>query len=104
VAQLVEALWVQFPMSLEYFIDFQSYYGLGVYSASNRNEYQEYFLGHEGGQCIGQTTLPRSCTNSLEIWEPQPPGTLRTCPGLTGIALLLLLTLHVLVNHKLSYL
>ena len=30
------------------FIDiksFRSYYGLGVYSASNINEYQEYFLG-----------------------------------------------------------
>jgi len=31
-----------------FFIDiksFRSYYGLGVDSASNRNEYQEYFLG-----------------------------------------------------------
>ena len=31
-----------------FFIDiksFQSYYGPGVDSASNRNEYQEYFLG-----------------------------------------------------------
>jgi len=31
-----------------FFIDitsFQSLYGPGVYSASNRNEYQEYFLG-----------------------------------------------------------
>ena len=30
------------------FIDinsFQSHYGTGVYSASNRNEYQEYFVG-----------------------------------------------------------
>jgi len=24
---------------------FRSHYGLGVYSASNRNEYQEHFLG-----------------------------------------------------------
>jgi len=32
----------------EFFIDikfFRSHYGLGVDSASNRNEYQEYFLG-----------------------------------------------------------
>ena len=35
-------------MSLEFFIDiksFQSHYGPGVDSTSNRNEYQEYFLG-----------------------------------------------------------
>ena len=28
------------------------------------------------------TTLPPSCADCLEIWEPQPPGTLRACPGL----------------------
>jgi len=44
-------------------------------SASNRNEYQEYFLGGKGGRCIGLTTLLPSC-------EPHPPGTLRACPGL----------------------
>ena len=35
-------------LSLEFFIDiksFRSHYGPGVDSASNRNEYQEYFLG-----------------------------------------------------------
>ena len=34
-------------MSLEFFIDiiFRPHYGPGVDSASNRNEYQEYFLG-----------------------------------------------------------
>ena len=34
--------------SLEFFIDIKSYrshYGPGVESASNRNEYQEHFLG-----------------------------------------------------------
>ena len=45
MAQLVEALLykrVRFPIvSLEFFID----YDRGVDSASNRNEYQEYFLG-----------------------------------------------------------
>ena len=48
----------------------------------NRNEYQEYFLGGKGGRCVGLTTLPPSCADCLEIWEPQPPGTLRACPGL----------------------
>jgi len=34
------------------------HYGAGVGSASDRNEYQEYFLGGEGGRCVGLTTLP----------------------------------------------
>ena len=54
----------------------------GVDSASSRNEYQEYFPEGKGGRCVGLTTLPPSCADCLEIWEPQPPGTLRACPGL----------------------
>jgi hypothetical protein len=27
------------------------------------------------------TTLPPSCADCLEIWEPQPPGSLRACRG-----------------------
>jgi hypothetical protein len=61
---------------------FRSHYGPGIDSASNRNEYQEYFLGRKGGRCVGLTTLPPSCADCLEIWEPQPPGTLRACLGL----------------------
>ena len=56
--------------------------GPGVNSASSRNEYQPYFLGGKGGQYIGLTTSPPSCTNCLEIFEPQPPGNFRACPGL----------------------
>jgi len=41
----------------------------------------------KGGRCVGLTTLPPSCADGLEIWEPQLPGTLRAC---TGIALPLL--------------
>jgi len=59
-----------------------SHYGPEVYSASKRNEYQEYFLGSKGSQCIGLTTLPPSYANCLKIWESQPPGTLRVCPDL----------------------
>jgi hypothetical protein len=58
------------------------HYVPGVDSASNRNEYQGYFLGGKGGRCLRLTTLPPSCADCLEIWEPQPPGTLRACPGL----------------------
>ena len=39
----------------------------------------------KGGRCVVLTTLPPSCVNCLEIWEPQPPGTLWAC---NGIALL----------------
>jgi hypothetical protein len=38
--------------------------------------------GVKGGRCVGLTTLPSSCADCLEIWKPQPPGTLRTSPGL----------------------
>jgi hypothetical protein len=76
---------VQSPMvSLEFFIGIILPAALrpGVESASNRNEYQEYFLGGKGGRCVWLTTLPPSCADCLEIWEPQSPGTLRACPGL----------------------
>jgi len=39
------------------------------------------FPGGKGGRCVGLTTVPPSCDDCLEIWEPQPPGTLRVCPG-----------------------
>ena len=37
------------------------------------------FLGGKGSRCLGLTTLPLSCADRLEIWEPQPPGTLKAC-------------------------
>ena len=92
VAQLVEVLrykpegrgfdspWCHWNFSLTQ--SFRPHYGPGVDSASNRNEYQEYFLEGKGGRCVGLTTLPPSCADCLEIWEPQPPGTPRACPGL----------------------
>jgi len=36
----------------------------------------------KGDRCVELTTLSPSCANCFEIWELQPPGTLRTCPGL----------------------
>jgi hypothetical protein len=48
----------------------------------NRNGYQEYFLGGKGGRCVGLTTLPPLYADCLQIWEPQPPGTLGACLGL----------------------
>ena len=34
------------------------------------------------GRCVGLTTLPPSCDDCLGVWKLQPPGTLRSCPGL----------------------
>jgi len=61
---------------------FRPHYSPGVDSASNRNEYQEYFLGSKGGRCVGLTSLAPSCADCLEIWELEPPGILRAYPGL----------------------
>ena len=41
----------------------------------------EYFLGSRGGRYVGLTNLPYSCADCLEIWKPQPLGTLSICPG-----------------------
>jgi uncharacterized protein YjfI (DUF2170 family) len=65
----------------EFFIDII----IPVDPASNKNEYQEYFLVGRRRvpvQRLGLTTLPPSCTDCLEMWEPQPPGTLRVYPSL----------------------
>jgi hypothetical protein len=36
----------------------------------------------KGGRCVWMTTLPLSCADCLEIWEPEPPRSLKACPGL----------------------
>jgi hypothetical protein len=41
------------------------------------------------GRCIGLTTLPSSCAECIESWEPQPPGTLRPVQAFNANALLL---------------
>ena len=45
--------------------------------------------GDKGGPCLRLTTLPHSCADCLEIWVPQLPGTLMTCPGLLYLILVL---------------
>ena len=49
---------------------------------STRNIYWRGGGRDKGGRCVRLTTLPSSYADCLEIWEPQPPGTLRACPGL----------------------
>ena len=74
-------------VSLEFFIDiksFRSHYGSGVDSASNRNEYQEYFVGSKGGRCVRLINLPLSCavvmkSGYLNFLETSGP--LQACNG-----------------------
>ena len=61
VAQWLRSQFRSQLVSLEFFIDITSHYGPRVDSVSNRNEYQEHFLGGKGGRCIGLTNLPPSC-------------------------------------------
>jgi len=61
-----------------FFIDikcFRSHYGPGIDSASNRNEYQQYFLGVKSGRCVRLTTYHHpaqlSCNlGTLTSWNP----------------------------------
>jgi len=38
--------------------------------------------GSKGSRYVGLKTLPPSCADCLEMWEPETPGTLTACPGL----------------------
>jgi len=57
---------------------FRSHYGTGVDSASNRNEYQKYFLGAKKRPVCKADNLPPSCaivtkSGSLNFLEPSRP-------------------------------
>ena len=58
---------------------FQPHCGSEVNSPSNRNEYQKYLVGSKDSQCVEVETLPASCADCLQIWQPQPSGTLWAC-------------------------
>jgi len=44
--------------------------------------FSEFTIINLNSQCIRLTTLPSSCDNCFEIWEPQSPGTVWVCPSL----------------------
>jgi hypothetical protein len=76
---------------------------LGDDSASNRNKYQEYFLGCKGGRCKRLTSLPYFCEGFLEIREPQIPATLRVCSGLYLYLQLTINTDRIHNTNRLKY-
>jgi hypothetical protein len=84
VAQLVEALSYKsqrsrfrFPMvSLEFSIDINLQMAIWPWDLTDLS------TRGKGGRCLRLTTLPLSCADCLEIWEPRYPGTLRPCPGI----------------------
>jgi hypothetical protein len=56
----------------------------GVDSASNRNEYQEYFLRGKGGRCVGLTTYHLHVPIVLKSWSLnllKPSGPVQGCNG-----------------------
>ena len=82
VAQLVEALRYKsegrgFTMvSLEFFIHIilrGPTMALGSSQPLTEMSTRNISWGGKGGRCLGLTTLPPSCADCLEIWEPQPP-------------------------------
>ena len=57
------------------------------------------WLGVKDGRCVGLTTLPPSCADCLEMWKPQPAGTLVDCPGLYKDCFTFLLCFYILGLH-----
>ena len=71
---------------------FRPYYGPGVDSASNSNEYQNYFLVGKGGRCVRLTNhlhVP-IVIKSGNLNRPEPSGPVQACNGIALPSYLLL--------------
>ena len=70
-----DSRWCHWNFSLTQ--SFRPHYGPGVDSASNRNEYQEYFLVCKCGRCLWLTILSLYCADCFwnlgasSSWNPQ---------------------------------
>jgi len=83
VALRVGRLRVWFPIvSFEFFIDIILPASLWPGGWLSLEQKWVPVPGVKAGRCVGLTTLPPPCTDCLEIWELQPSGTLKACPGL----------------------
>jgi len=69
-------------------------------SASNKNEFQKYFLGGKGGWCLGLIELPPSCADFLEMWRPRPPGSSRVFKGLNRDCLTLIIIINLVPGNR----
>ena len=75
---------ITFLPSKQHRLFFRPHYGPGVDSASNRNEYQQYFLGGKGGWCVKMTILPPSCVVVMKSGNfnfLESSGPLQACNG-----------------------
>ena len=52
---------------------FWPHYDPWIDSATNRNEYQEHFLGDKGARCLGLTTLPPRNLGASTSWDHHDP-------------------------------
>jgi hypothetical protein len=57
------------------------------------------FPGGKSSRCVGLTTLLTSCADCIEIWEPEPPLTVRDYPGLYTDCPTLLIQRHNIISQ-----
>ena len=69
---------------IEFFIDkILLALALGLIQPLTEMSTRNISFGGKGGRYVGLTTLPPSCADCLEIWEPQPTGILRAKTGIS---------------------
>jgi len=77
----------------------QLHYGPGVYSASNRNEYQEYFLGVKVAGAWSWQPYHLHVPTVLKSWSLNLLEPSRPVQACNGIVLPFLSVLHQPLNH-----